>query len=184
MNNMCPGCGAVYGVAAQHVGRRFSCKKCGVALVVQESGLQRDDELSRPEEPVAPVSLPAVEPEVSVEPAPPAAPTGPSPLADFVAFRRLLVPLIIQMLFWVFAVFLVVVGIALIIKGAMGPFDRAEKILGGLIVLVFGPLTVRIVCELMIVVFRMHDTLVEIQREMRKRPEEKPEPVKPVESSG
>jgi hypothetical protein len=45
MNNTCPNpsCGAVYAVTAKDVGRQIKCKKCGIALRVDDSGLVEDD---------------------------------------------------------------------------------------------------------------------------------------------
>jgi hypothetical protein len=42
MNNVCPnpGCGAVYQISTQHVGKRLACKKCAAPLVVTDYGLQ------------------------------------------------------------------------------------------------------------------------------------------------
>ena len=42
MQYTCPnvGCGAVYRIAAKVIGQRFTCKKCGAALVMEEAGLQ------------------------------------------------------------------------------------------------------------------------------------------------
>ena len=42
MQNTCPnpGCGAMYNLTAQHVGRSFVCKKCGATLLVTNDGLE------------------------------------------------------------------------------------------------------------------------------------------------
>jgi hypothetical protein len=42
MNQICPNpvCGTPYEVSARHVGRRFTCKKCGTALLVGANGVQ------------------------------------------------------------------------------------------------------------------------------------------------
>lgn len=42
MQNTCPnpGCGAMYNLTAQHVGRSFVCKKCGATLHVTDGGLE------------------------------------------------------------------------------------------------------------------------------------------------
>lgn len=47
MNNTCPqpGCGAVYNVTPQHIGRRMNCKRCGTALMVTVDGIQFADAL-------------------------------------------------------------------------------------------------------------------------------------------
>jgi hypothetical protein len=40
MQNTCPGCGAMYNLTQQHVGRSFACKKCNATLVVTGDGLE------------------------------------------------------------------------------------------------------------------------------------------------
>lgn len=42
VNNNCPGCGAIYNVAAKDIGRKLKCKKCSMALEVTEAGLEED----------------------------------------------------------------------------------------------------------------------------------------------
>src|SRR5262249_41488900 len=42
MQNTCPSCGAMYNLTAQHVGRHFACKKCGAALAVGPTGVERE----------------------------------------------------------------------------------------------------------------------------------------------
>lgn len=64
MNNACPGCGAVYSVQPQHVGRRLACKKCGVALAVDATGLHLAD------------AEPTASPSTSVVELPPSASTS------------------------------------------------------------------------------------------------------------
>lgn len=51
MNNTCPNasCGAVYTVTAKDVGRKIKCKKCGIALRVDDSGLVEDDRDEAPD---------------------------------------------------------------------------------------------------------------------------------------
>ncbi|MBN9119601.1 MAG: hypothetical protein J0I06_10670, partial [Planctomycetes bacterium] len=51
MNNNCPGCGAVYNVAAKDIGRKLKCKKCGTALRVTEAGLEEDNGGAPPADP-------------------------------------------------------------------------------------------------------------------------------------
>ena len=42
MNNICPGCGALYNVAAKDIGRRLKCKKCSSPLMISEAGIEVD----------------------------------------------------------------------------------------------------------------------------------------------
>jgi hypothetical protein len=95
-----------------------------------------------------------------------AAPSGPTPLADFLAFRTMLTPVLIKVLFWI--------GIAGCVIAGLGQLVMALQfgsLLGGLfaalVILVVGPIFVRVYCELMILLFRIHETLQEI-KEQRK----------------
>jgi hypothetical protein len=77
MNNICPnpGCGAVYQIGPQHVGKRLACKKCAAPLVVTDYGLQLDSGVTLPATGVPPPPADAVTiPETAPPPARPAAP--------------------------------------------------------------------------------------------------------------
>jgi hypothetical protein len=88
MNNTCPnpGCGAVYNISPDHVGRRFICKKCAAPLVVTDYGLQVEGG------PVAAegVSSPAPMPNMGGPPMPAyrSGPGGPNPLANVLNYVR------------------------------------------------------------------------------------------------
>jgi len=75
---------------------------------------------------------------------------------DFLAFRKFITPVFIQVLFWL-AVAMTVIG-ALIMM-----FQGGVAIIGGLIFLVVGPFLARIYCELLILLFRIYDELVAIR---------------------
>jgi len=84
-------------------------------------------------------------------------PSGPSPVREFLAFRRMLTPVIIQIIFWL--------GIAACVLSAVGQLFMfgALGIVWAAITLVLGSIGVRIYCELLILLFRIHDTLQEIK---------------------
>jgi hypothetical protein len=75
-------------------------------------------------------------------------------MGDFFAFRTLITPRFIQILF-----VLGLLGIVLAFIGTLA----ADEALAGFLLLVFGTLYWRIVCELFYVFFRISDTLVEIK---------------------
>jgi hypothetical protein len=96
----------------------------------------------------------------------PSAPApGPSAWSEFLAFRRMLTPTLIKILFW-----LGIAGCGLMglfqLFGAFR-FGSAELFFTALVTLVVGPLLVRVYCELTILFFRIYDTLQEI-KEQRK----------------
>lgn len=84
-----------------------------------------------------------------------------TPLADFLAFRTMLTPVLIKILFWIGVVFCLIAGI-----GNLLIAFRADSITGLVFALLFmfaGPIFVRVWCELMILWFRIHETLQQIK---------------------
>ncbi len=78
-------------------------------------------------------------------------------------FKKMLTPVIIQILFWLGSILSVLVGLGLLIFGL-----EEEKLLG-LILILLGPIVVRIYGELLIVVFTINDTLTEIHRSLKEK---------------
>jgi hypothetical protein len=98
-------------------------------------------------------------------------PAKASALADFLSFRRMITPTIVQIIFWVGTALSLLVGGFMIAVSATGA--NATSIIGviyGLVILLLGPLVTRIQCELLIVFFRMHETLVEIKEKTEPGP--------------
>lgn len=73
---------------------------------------------------------------------------------DFLLFRRMLTPFLVQLFFWI------VVGVCVIT--AVNYFLHRFW-LNGLQVLVVGPILARLVAEWLILFFRMNETLTEIK---------------------
>lgn len=97
---------------------------------------------------------------------------GTATLMDYLLFRRMIVPIIVQILFWlgilgsvVFSVVQFSMGIANINR----PGSTA-LILTSPLILIIGPLLSRVYAELLIVIFRINETLTEIREELKKRP--------------
>lgn len=79
----------------------------------------------------------------------------------FLQFDRLITGEIIKYVYWALAGITIVMGlitilIALISGDALGIFS-------GLLIAVLGPILIRIYCEIMIVMFKIYETLVEIR---------------------
>ncbi len=72
---------------------------------------------------------------------------------DFISFRRMLTPTVIQLLFWLGVAACVIGGFVMLARGA---------VLMGIIYIILGPIAVRVYCELLIVIFRINDTLTDI----------------------
>ena len=84
--------------------------------------------------------------------------------SDLLTFKKMITPTIIQIIFWIGIVVCVIGGIVGIVVGAVR--NTATGVLYGLVALIVGPLAVRIYCELLILVFRINDTLTEISNKM------------------
>ena len=75
-------------------------------------------------------------------------------MGDFFAFRKMISGGVIQIVF--------AIGLLGIVVGGIGAITQDEPLVG-LLVLVFGGLYWRIVCEVLIVIFRMNDSLKDIK---------------------
>lgn len=90
-------------------------------------------------------------------------------MEDFLKFRKMITPLIIQILFWA-GVAASVIGALVMMGSSFGRYGGgAGTFLGGLLFLVLGPVSVRIYCELLMLFFRMNETLTEIKNGLAKK---------------
>ncbi len=94
-------------------------------------------------------------------------------MKDFLAFRRMITPIIIQIIFWIGVIGVFISGIIVIATAHNNGYyggDRWEsgQIAGGIVLMILGPLAVRIWCEILILFFRMNETLTEIKNNTKK----------------
>lgn len=89
-------------------------------------------------------------------------------MKDFLAFRTMLTPVIIQAVFWVGAAICVLAGMILILTG-VGQYGGGPTVLKGVLLLFLGPIAVRIYCEILIIFFRINETLTEIKHGLEER---------------
>ena len=75
---------------------------------------------------------------------------------DFITFKSMVTPYLIQIIFWLGIVIVFATGIFLMTSGGI-------EILAGLFMWFFGVFYVRVFCEIMIIFFRIYDTLREIK---------------------
>lgn len=85
---------------------------------------------------------------------------------DFLAFRTMITPVIIQIIFWIGVAFCIIFGIGAIFVGSRYETGSAFY---GILILLFGPVAVRIYCEILIIFFRIHETLTEIKQTLEER---------------
>jgi hypothetical protein len=85
-------------------------------------------------------------------------------MRDFWAFRTMVTPVIIQVLFWAGAGACVVMGAVMVMYGVTYYQEGgATSLWKGVLLFLFGPLVVRVYCEILIIFFRMNETLTEIK---------------------
>lgn len=75
-------------------------------------------------------------------------------MKDFLLFRRMLSPIVIQILFWLGVLVCLFVGV-------FGLFH--QSVMQGLCVLIVGPLVLRVIAEYLIVQFKMNEALQEMR---------------------
>lgn len=76
-------------------------------------------------------------------------------MKDFLTFRKMLTPWLVQILFWVAIAGFIVIAITDIIQHV------STRVV--LEIVIIGPLATRIFCELLILFFRMNDNLTAIK---------------------
>ena len=89
---------------------------------------------------------------------------------NFLSFERMITPVIIKILFYIGLVGSVIAGVVVFFGGIIGGLSSDGgfgTVLGGLIggplIIILGVLVSRIYCELLILFFRMNETLTDIK---------------------
>ncbi len=81
-------------------------------------------------------------------------------MKDFFTFKRMLTPFVIQIAMLIGIVTMVLVGL-------YGIFFQ-DAILKGIIIMILGPIAMRLFAELLVVFFRVNETLTDIHHTLRK----------------
>ncbi len=84
-------------------------------------------------------------------------------MGEFLSFRKMITPLIVEVLFWVGVGACVIAGIVSITAGASRAYGGGWPVVRGILLILLGPLFVRIYCELLIVWFRILEALHEVR---------------------
>jgi len=79
---------------------------------------------------------------------------------EFIHFDKMLTPLIIKIVFWIGVAFFVLMGIATMFE------EGFLSVLGGLLTIILGPLLVRVYCELIIIMFKIHESLNQLRKKV------------------
>ena len=84
-------------------------------------------------------------------------------MGDFLTFRRMITPIIIQIVFWIGIIGIVVLGILAIVDGVSDNSDIGEVIIGSVLILIIGPLMWRVFCEVLILTFRIIENFADLR---------------------
>ena len=84
-------------------------------------------------------------------------------MLDFIMFRKMITPIIIQIICYILMAVMAILGLSIIVAGDMVPGGGGVGM--GLLVLILGPLIIRIYAELIIILFRINETLTEIKNQ-------------------
>ena len=88
-----------------------------------------------------------------------------SKFRDFLNFRTMLTPVIIRVLFLLGIIGCIISGAFFISQGVGRPYGD-ERVFMGIAIILLGPIGVRLLCEVMILFFRMNETITEIKNKI------------------
>jgi hypothetical protein len=80
-------------------------------------------------------------------------------MGEYLTFEKMIAPVVIQILFWIGLVIVVISGLITLFT---------VSFISGLVIIILGPIGVRIYCEVLLVFFRILDNLREINANTRK----------------
>ena len=83
---------------------------------------------------------------------------------DYLKFNKMVTPVIIQVLFWLFAGLSVLAGLVTFIAGAVR--NNLGGAVVGLLIIILGPVLVRIYAELLLVIFKIHEAVQTIAQKL------------------
>ncbi|MFW6238808.1 MAG: DUF4282 domain-containing protein [Halanaerobiales bacterium] len=85
-------------------------------------------------------------------------------LEKIVNFDKMITPSIIKILFWIGVAVSIIGGLIMIVQGATAEYSNGGiQVLIGIFTLILGPISARIYCELLIVIFKINEKLSKIE---------------------
>ena len=94
-------------------------------------------------------------------------------MKDFLTFKKMITPVFVQIFFWVGIVFILVAGVLIIVNGSSGSYSRygygGVPSWIGFVYIILGPIFWRVVCEGMILIFQIFDSLRRIEQKLDKQ---------------
>ena len=142
------------------------CGKCGTTLEVTDQ--TQIEEVSAPQ-PVTEnnatstnksVAVPTRNPARSIQPNV----EGTSFVKEFLHFDKMITPSIIKVIYWIGSGLTILFGLFLMISGATSDLGGGAQVFLGLLTILIGPFVIRIYCELLILFFKIHETLQDMSK--------------------
>ncbi len=81
----------------------------------------------------------------------------------FLSFDKMITPTLIKVIFYIGIIVSFLSGIGMIISGTKAYFGGGVQVIMGILVCLISPVIVRVYCELLMVIFKIHESLVEIK---------------------
>jgi hypothetical protein len=93
-------------------------------------------------------------------------------MRDLLAFRRMITPAIIQAVFWVLVGIVIIAGVIGVLGSLYVMFsgnfiEGLGTLFVNVLAVLIAPIVIRIYCELIILFFRMNETLTDIKNNLR-----------------
>jgi len=86
---------------------------------------------------------------------------------DYLSFKQMITPRLVNFVFWVSAILCLLSGLGLMLLSLFSL--KIEGIAIGFFLMLIGPIIIRVYCELLIVFFRMNETLIEISHALAEK---------------
>lgn len=83
---------------------------------------------------------------------------------DFSNFKFFITPTFIKIIFWIGVVLCVLGGLAMMIGGAGSRYGGGTAVFMGLLYIIIGPIFCRIYCEILIIIFKINESLEDIKK--------------------
>lgn len=84
-------------------------------------------------------------------------------MGKFFSFDKMITPIIIKLFFWLGVLGIILFGISSIVFGAIAKSGGWIQIVIGIVCLFLGPIFIRIYCEMLIVFFKVQESLIQIR---------------------
>src|SRR5690625_7831054 len=104
-------------------------------------------------------------------------------MEDYLKFRKMITPLIIQILFWIGVVVSVLMGLFMLFGGIASKYGGGGMFFSGLLWIVLGPILTSIYCEILIVIFSINDTLIYIRSALKQKSDSRAKPISTTENA-